>query len=153
MHTHLHDTVMQVAGRAIGFLLRRGVRLGPMMLLTVRGRRTGQPRTNPVDLFERDDQRWLVSTHGAGDSNWVRNLRVAGEGTLARGRQWYSFTAVELAPDDTARVLHEVLGPRLARPVAGFVLRRTLHLAANPPFDAFEKAAPVHPVFELTMRA
>ena len=101
---------MRVAGRAIGFLLLRGVRLGPMMLLTVRGRRTGQPRTNPVDLFERDDRRWLVSTHGAGDSNWVRNLRAAGEGTLARGKHRLSFTAVELEPGDAARVSARGLG-------------------------------------------
>jgi hypothetical protein len=37
--------------------------------------------------------------------------------------------------------------------MAGFVLRRTLHLAANAPVDAFEKAAPAHPVFELTVCA
>ena len=34
-------------------LLRAGVPLGPMILLTVRGRTTGQPRTTPVDLLER----------------------------------------------------------------------------------------------------
>ena len=150
MHRHVHDTVMRLAGRALAFLLRRGLRLGPMMLLTVRGRRTGEPRTNPVDLFERDDRRWLVSTHGAGDANWVRNLRAAGECTLARGREQFSFAASELAPLDAARVLREVLGPRLARPVAGYVLRRTLDLDADSPVDAFEKAAPMHPVFELT---
>ena len=144
---------MRSAGRALGFLLLRGLRLGPMMLLTVRGRRTGQPRTNPVDLFERDDRRWLVSTHGAGDANWVRNLRAAGEGTLARGKRCLAFTAVELEAGDAARVLREVLGPRLARPLAGFVLRRTLHLTADASVDAFERAAPAHPVFELTMCA
>jgi deazaflavin-dependent oxidoreductase (nitroreductase family) len=60
-------------------LLRAGTPMGPMILLTVRGRTTGQPRTTPVDLLERDDRRWLVATHGGANSNWVRNLRAAGE--------------------------------------------------------------------------
>ena len=42
-------------------LLRAGVPMGPMILLTVRGRTTGQPRTTPVDLLERNDRRWLVA--------------------------------------------------------------------------------------------
>jgi hypothetical protein len=41
-------------------LLRAGVPMGPMILLTVRGRTTGLPRTTPVDLFERDGRRWLA---------------------------------------------------------------------------------------------
>jgi hypothetical protein len=45
-------------------LLRAGVPMGPMILLTVRGRTTGLPRTTPVDLFEGDGRRWLVATHG-----------------------------------------------------------------------------------------
>ena len=68
-------------------LLRAGVPMGPMILLTVRGRTTGQPRTTPVDLLERNGRRWLVATHGGASSNWVRNLRAAGEGVLTRGRR------------------------------------------------------------------
>src|SRR5689334_13909476 len=59
-------------------LLRVGFPMGgPMVLLTVRGRKTGRPRTTPVDLFERGGRRLLVSTHRQESSNWVRNLRVA----------------------------------------------------------------------------
>jgi hypothetical protein len=79
--------------------------------------------------------------------------RAASEGTLARGKHRISFTAVELEAGDAARVPREVLGPRLARPLAGFVLRQALHLAANASVEAFEQAVPAHPVFELTVRA
>src|SRR5438093_263387 len=127
-HLRIHKAMLRVAGRFIGFMLGHGVRLGPMMLLTLPGRRTGQPRTNPVDVFEHDGRRWLVSTHGTGDSNWVRNLRTAGKGTLARGAIRYSFTAVELPLEEAGTVLNEVLGPRLARPLSGFVLRQTLRV-------------------------
>jgi deazaflavin-dependent oxidoreductase (nitroreductase family) len=65
-------------------LLRLGVKMGPMILLTVRGRKSGQPRTTPVAMTEHDGKRYLVGTFG--DVNWVRNLRAAGEATLRSGR-------------------------------------------------------------------
>ena len=131
-------------------LLRAGVPMGPMILLTVRGRTTGQPRTTPVDLLKRDDRRWLVATHGGASSNWVRNLRAAGEGVLTRGRRRQAVTAVELSPEAAGPVLKEVLGPRLASPVRGLVLRRTLDVAPDASLDEFIEEARRHPVFELT---
>ena len=99
-------------------LLRAGVPMGPMILLTVRGRATGQPRTTPVDLLERNGRRWLVATHGGASSNWVRNLRAAGEGILTRGRRRQAVTAVELFPEAAGPVLKEVLGLAWRRPLA-----------------------------------
>lgn len=61
-------------------LLRIGLPMGPMVLLTVRGRKSGQPRTTPVDLFEGNGRSFLVSTHRQESCNWVRNLRAAREG-------------------------------------------------------------------------
>jgi len=133
-------------------LLRAGVPMGPMILLTVRGRTTGQPRTTPVDFLERDDRRWLVATHGGANSNWVRNLRAAGEGTLTHGRLRQPVIAVELSPEAAGPVLKEVLGPRLASPVGGFVLRRTVDVAPDASLDDFIDEARRHPVFELRSR-
>ena len=51
-------------------LLRAGVKLpapgglGTMILLTMRGRKSGVPRTVPVVMGEQGDQRWLVSPFG-----------------------------------------------------------------------------------------
>jgi len=106
-------------------LLRVGIPMGPMILLTVRGRKSGKLRTTPVDLFQRGDRSFLVSTHRQESSNWVRNLRAAGEGTLTRGWNRRAIKAVELAPDAAGEVLKEVLGPRLASAMGGIVLRRT----------------------------
>jgi len=50
--------------------------MGPMVLLTVRGRKSGQPRTTSVDLFKGNGRSFLVSTHRQESCNWVRNLRV-----------------------------------------------------------------------------
>jgi deazaflavin-dependent oxidoreductase (nitroreductase family) len=130
-------------------LLRAGVPMGPMILLTVRGRTTGLPRTTPVDLFERDGRRWLVATHGGDNSNWVRNLRAAGEGILTRGRRREAIAAAELTPEEAGPVFKEVLAPRLASPTRGFVLRHTLDVVPDASLDDFISMARFHPVFEL----
>jgi F420H(2)-dependent quinone reductase len=61
----LHLTVADRIGDALFMaLLRAGVKIGTMSLLTVRGRKSGQPHTVPVILVEQDDQRWLVAPYG-----------------------------------------------------------------------------------------
>lgn len=149
--SRLQRTLLSIVGKNIPRLLRLGVRMGPMMLLTVRGRSSGLPRTNPVDLFEANDRHWLVATHEA-NASWVRNLRAAGEGTLARGRRRDAFTAVELSQQAAGTVLKEVLGPRMTRPAAGFVLRQTLGVPPGASLEEFTAAAASHPVFEITLR-
>ena len=130
-------------------LLRIGLPMGPMVLLTVRGRKSGQPRTTPVDLFEGSGRSYLVSTHRQESSNWVRNLRSAGEGVITRGHTRRPIAVVELAPDDAGRVLKDVLGRRLAMPLRGFVLRRTFSVPPDAPLPDFVAAASSHPVFEI----
>lgn len=88
-------------------LLRAGVKMGPMVLLTVRGRKSGQPRTTPVAMGEHDGKRYIVGTFGA--VNWVRNLRAAGEATLTRGRRVENISVVELSPAEAARLLKQIL--------------------------------------------
>jgi deazaflavin-dependent oxidoreductase (nitroreductase family) len=149
-HSGLEGAVLLILSSALKLLLRLGIGFRPMMLLTVRGRKTGVPRTSLVDMFERNGRYWLVATHSA-DANWVRNLRAAGAGTLARGRRRLSFTAAELGQEQAGTVLKEVVGPRLARPVAGFVLRQTLGVPADGSLEDFIRAAELHPVFELAV--
>lgn len=145
----IHHTVFLAVTWIIKGLLRAGIPMGPMILLTVRGRKSGEPRTTPVDLFERGGRSFLVSTHRQESSNWVRNLRTAGEGVLTRGWSRRVITVVELPPDVAGQVLKEVLGPRLASPVGGLVLRRTFPVPADAPLEDFINAARSHPVFEL----
>jgi deazaflavin-dependent oxidoreductase (nitroreductase family) len=121
------------------------------MMLTVRGRKSGLPRTNPVDLFQQDGTYWLIATHFA-DASWVRNLRAAGEGTLTRGHRQLEFTAAELPQDQAGAALMRIAGPRLAKPLGGLVLRQTIGLAPDAPLADFISAAADHPVFRLTIR-
>ncbi len=55
----------------------------------------------------------------------------------------------ELAPEAAGQVLKEVLGPRLASPFAGVVLRRTFSVRPDAPLEEFVNAAHNHPVFEI----
>src|SRR5438132_12386129 len=95
-------------------LLRAGVKLVgpfiffgnyPMYLLTVRGRKSAQPRTVALAIIERNGKRYVGSPYGIVD--WVRNLRAAGEAILTRGRRSESVTARELPPSEAALVLRE----------------------------------------------
>ena len=63
------------------------------VVLTVRGRKSGEPHSMPVTPIERGGAVWLVSPYGT--VAWVRNLRAAGELTLSRARTIRRFTARE----------------------------------------------------------
>jgi deazaflavin-dependent oxidoreductase (nitroreductase family) len=76
-------------------------------LLAVRGRKSGEWRTVPVNLLVHDGARYLVAPRG--HTQWVRNLRVAGGGELRVGRRVEVFTATELTDDDKPPVLREYL--------------------------------------------
>jgi deazaflavin-dependent oxidoreductase (nitroreductase family) len=150
----MQSVVALLVNRVVTRLLRAGIPVrilgNPVVLLTVPGRKTGQPRTTLVDLYERHGRRFLVSTHGADTAHWVRNLRAAGQGTLTRGRSHEAFTEVELTSEAAGRVLKELLESRLASPLGGFALRQTLDVMPGASLEDFIHVAESHPVFELS---
>jgi deazaflavin-dependent oxidoreductase (nitroreductase family) len=76
-----------------------------MYLLTVRGRKSGQPRTVALAIIQRNGKRYVGSLFGIVD--WVRNLQAAGEAVLTRGRRAETVTARELPQGEAALVLRE----------------------------------------------
>ena len=88
-----------VFNRAVGFLTRHGVSLYGSRVLSVRGRRSGQWRSTPVNPLVVDGRRYLVSPRGT--TEWVRNLRAGGSGELRIGRRVETFVATEVP--DTAK--------------------------------------------------
>ena len=123
-------------------LLRAGITMGTTSLLTVRGRKSGQPHTVPVVLVEQDGQRWLVAPYGV--VQWVRNLRAAGTATLTRGRRSETISVSELPAQEAAPILKEYL-----LHVSGGV-RSYFYAQRDSPLEAFEREAPLHPVFQIT---
>lgn len=126
-------------------LLRTAPLLGPNALITIRGRKSGVPRTTPVALVAIDGRRWVIGTFG--DVNWVRNLRAAGEATLSSGRRSEDVRAVELDAGERAAFFHDTLGPYVRRlRVGGLILAV---LGAREILDDPAGAARTRPVFEL----
>jgi deazaflavin-dependent oxidoreductase (nitroreductase family) len=91
----------------VQWLTRRGVSVKGSRELRVRGRRSGEWRAVPVNLLVLDDQQYLVAPRG--QTQWVRNLRVAGSGELRVGRRVEAFRATELGDDDKVGVLRAYL--------------------------------------------
>ena len=97
-------------------LLAAGIPMGFNGLLTVPGRKTGQPRTTPVAIIEVDGRRWIWCPWG--ERHWVRNLRAAGRATIEVRRQTEQVSARELDPAERLVFFRDVLRP-LARSMRG----------------------------------
>lgn len=136
--------------RLIGFGLRLGPRSAPMVLLTIKGRRSGEPRTTAVNMFERGDVRYVVGTFG--ETDWVRNLRAAREATLIQRGRRVVVDAEELPVEKAAPVLRDALRPFLGTRFGAQALRRFYDVALDAPLAAYVAEARRHPIFELRPR-
>jgi deazaflavin-dependent oxidoreductase (nitroreductase family) len=128
--------------RFVRFLTRRGLSVYGSRELRVRGRKSGEWRTTPVNLLELDGQRYLVAPRGV--TQWVRNLRAAGAGELRVGRRVERFAGEELADVDKTRVIREYLR-RWAWEVGSFFE----DLDATSSDERIAAAAPGFPVFRV----
>jgi deazaflavin-dependent oxidoreductase (nitroreductase family) len=80
-----------------------GIPTGPAMVLTVPGRKSGQPRSTPMTPFEFRGGLYVVAGYPGAD--WAANARAAGTGTLARGRRSRRVKIVELTAEEARPVL------------------------------------------------
>jgi hypothetical protein len=123
-------------------LQRRGIAFFSFYLLTVPGRVSGVPRTTPVSPLFLDDACYIVSI---GDTQWVENARVAGSGTLARGRRRQQVRLAELpAGPDKVRILRE-FPVRIPHGVPFLIRVHAISAPGSP--DDFERAADSLAVF------
>jgi deazaflavin-dependent oxidoreductase (nitroreductase family) len=97
----------RVMNPLVAFLTRRGLPLAGSAVLGVRGRTSGEVRTTPVNPLTVDGRRYLVSPRG--HTQWVRNIRVAGEAELRVGRRTERIRVTELADDAKVPVLRAYL--------------------------------------------
>jgi len=80
-----------------------GIPTGPPMVLTVPGRKTGQPRSTPMTPFNLDGHLYAVA--GFPDADWASNARAAGVGTLSKGRKARRIKITELTAEQARPVL------------------------------------------------
>ncbi|HJX47116.1 MAG TPA: nitroreductase family deazaflavin-dependent oxidoreductase [Gaiellaceae bacterium] len=131
-----------VFNRAVAGLTRLGVSVSGSRILEVRGRKTGEPRRVPVNVLHLEGERYLVAPRG--HTQWVRNLRVAGEAHLLLGRGRERIRAVEVADADKVAILRAYL-QRWKWEVGQFFGG----VGPEDPVDDLQRIAPDHPVFRI----
>lgn len=109
-------------------------------VLTVPGRRTGTPRSTPVDVMHRDGHRYLVAMSPT--ASWVSNARSAETVQLHRGPNHERLAIRELDSTEAAPVLRQYV--QQVR-----VTRHLFEAGPDDPAEAFEVELADHPVFEL----
>src|SRR5438034_567291 len=127
------------------------------ILLTVRGRRSGTPRTTPLSMLELDGRRFVQASYS--EDGWVRNLRAAGQATITDHGRRIAVQTVELPPEKAAaiirralepyrrsRLLRVLLGPRVRPPVA---VLRWVRIRVDEKPEEYLAEARRHPLFEL----
>src|SRR3954453_20639410 len=121
---------------------RVGVSVWGSRVLEVRGRTSGEWRSTPVNLLTLDGRRYLVAPRGG--TQWVRNLRVAGDGQLRLGRRVEQFHATEIGDAEKVDILRAYL-KRWKAEVGVFFGG----VGAGSTDDEISAIAPNHPVFLL----
>jgi len=80
-----------------------GIVAGPVRVLTVPGRKSGEPRSTPATPFTLADRLYVVGGYPKAD--WVLNARAAGTGTVTGGRKSQQVSFVELTAEQARPVL------------------------------------------------
>ncbi|MGI8929417.1 MAG: nitroreductase family deazaflavin-dependent oxidoreductase [Candidatus Limnocylindrales bacterium] len=123
--------------------------MGPNVLLTVKGRTSGEPRSAPVAIVEIDGRRWIMGAYG--EAHWVQNLRAAGEADLLTHGRTEHVRATELDRAAAVEFFRHTLPGFIGRlPWFGRAFGRALFsLVAREIVHDPERAALTRPVFEL----
>ncbi|MEU3842922.1 nitroreductase family deazaflavin-dependent oxidoreductase [Streptomyces sp. NPDC028635] len=135
---------VNVLNRAVAWLTGRGVSVWGSRVLAVRGRKSGQWRTTPVNLLTVDGAHFLVAPRG--HVQWTHNMRAAGGGELRLGKRVERFTATEVSDDDKAPILRAYL-KRWKAEVGVFFNG----VGPDSPESELRRIAPDHPVFRVTV--
>lgn len=155
VQAHTHTTparapgLIRMPGPLVNKLLAWGVPMGPNVLVTIRGRRSGEPRTQPLAIFSDRDRRFLIGTFG--DVNWCRNLRANPDIEIRRGRRVDTVRARELTREEAQVFFGETLPTGIANmPLYLKVFGRVfVRVTAPDMFSDPTGAAATHPVFEI----
>lgn len=130
----------RAVNRVFTVMTRFGIGKGYRYILTVQGRKSGEPRSTPVDVMESDGRRWLVAAYGV--TNWVHNTRAAGQVAISRGGRSENLRTVELGPAESVPVLRQYL-----REVP--VTRAYFDVTEDSTDEEFAAESVLHPVFRL----
>ena len=98
------------------------------MVLTVTGRKSGQPRSTPITPMFVDGERYVVG--GFPGADWVRNAQANPAATLTQGRRSERVRMVEMPLEDARPLLRQF--PTLVPSGVSFMKKSGLITAARP---------------------
>jgi len=131
-----------VINRLIGLLPRIGIGPRYMVLLQVRGRKSGRVYSTPVNLVEVNGVRYLVAPRG--DTQWARNAAASSQVTLVRGMRRETVTVKPLADGSKPPILKTYLDQYAS------AVQRYFPVPAGSPLAAFAPLAANYPVFQIS---
>jgi deazaflavin-dependent oxidoreductase (nitroreductase family) len=129
--------------KAVMAMQNLGIVTGPVRVLTVAGRKSGEPRSTPATPFTFHGSLYVVGGYPRAD--WVLNARAAGAGTVTRGRKSDRVTFVELSAEEARPVLR-AFPDKVPRGVGFF---KRAGLVQHGTADEFEALAGQSAVFRL----
>jgi hypothetical protein len=133
--------IERIFGHTLAFLVWIGLIRGHFYVLEVRGRKTAKTISLPVNPLDLEGRRYLVCPRV--ESNWVRNVRSAGEVVLVRAMRRRRYAVRELPPSLRPPVLKAYLDRFVSE------VHRFFPVPKGSPVEAFNDLAPRYPVFEL----
>jgi deazaflavin-dependent oxidoreductase (nitroreductase family) len=127
----------------VSLLMRLGISVYGSRIMAVRGRKSGQWRTTPVNLLDYQGQQYLVAPRGV--TQWVRNVRAGSPAELRLGSRRHPIRLEELPDAEKLDVLRAYL--RKWRWEVGQFFEGVGPEAAE---ADVRRIAPNHPVFRIT---
>jgi deazaflavin-dependent oxidoreductase (nitroreductase family) len=96
--TFVHREVYKRTGGKVGAKIGSTT----MGLLTTTGRKSGQPRTTPLNCMPDGDRWLLVASYGGDDRDpqWFKNLQAQPEATLQIGSETFPVRATVATPEE-----------------------------------------------------
>jgi deazaflavin-dependent oxidoreductase (nitroreductase family) len=134
-----------VLNPVVAGLTKLGIGVYGSRVLEVRGRKSGEWRSTPVNLLQVGGREYLIAPRG--HTQWVRNIRVAGGGRLRVGRRVRDIQVTELADAAKPPILRAYL-KKWAWEVGMFFDG----VSAKSSDEDLLRIAPDHPIFQLESR-
>jgi deazaflavin-dependent oxidoreductase (nitroreductase family) len=131
-----------VFNRLVAACTRLGVSVWGSRVLRVRGRKSGEWRSSPVNLLTYEGKQYLVAPRG--HTQWVRNIRISGAGELVLGSRVQPFRAVEIPDDQKVPLLRHYL--KRWKFEVGMFFGGVSDTSAD---SELRRIAPDHPVFRV----
>jgi deazaflavin-dependent oxidoreductase (nitroreductase family) len=144
-------TIVAVFNPLVRRMIRAGLPLGPNVVLTVRGRSSGMPRSFPVAIMDVEGRQYIQSPYG--EVNWVQNLRANPEAVLSRGSHQEPVEAIEVAPEDAVAILRAGVARYLRSRWLAPVARLFTGIRPDSTDEEILARARHHPMFELRPKA